>query len=187
MGRRAVLWRCAEFPFEMFLIGGLVALPGCGEAPAPEREQPAPGPAPAWGYTETGDLRELRGHGLLRVSALLRPHDGHLPRTTATRPRLMELAEELASDLDLELRIVWVETEPDALTYLRDGRADITLGRRRRGQADAPPGTAFTVPAAVVAGRVVTRLDDELSDPVGLAGRRVAIRASSAFLPDPMA
>ena len=180
LGRRVA----ALVGYRMLLLGPYLAFTGCGESPAPEPERPAPEPAPPWGYTETGDLSALREHGLLRVSAVLRPADGHLPRNTATRPRLMELAEELASDLNLELRIVWVESESDALTYLRDGRADITLGRRRRGQAEAPPGTTFTVPAAVVSGRVVTRLDDELADASGLAGRRVAMRASSPFLPD---
>ena len=161
----------------------ILSVYGCGEPPA-RQEEPPPEAPPAWGYTETGDLQELSEHGFLRVAAQRRPDEGYLPRTAVTRPRLRELAEELAADLNLDLLVVSVESEAEALEYLLDGRVDITLGRRRRGEAQAPPGTAFTLPAAVASGQVVTRMDDELADPTGLEGRRVAVRSASSFLPD---
>ena len=164
----------------------IVLLSGCGEPPPQEREVAVAEPPP-WGYTETGDLPELREHGTLRVAAQRRPDAGYLLRTASTRPRLRKLAEELAAELDLELLVVWVDSEADTLDYVTDGRADITLGRTRRGQTEAPEGTAFTLPAAVVLGRLITRTDDALSDPSDLQGRRVAVQPSSPFLPDVLA
>ena len=163
------------------MLVAIVLVAGCGEPPVPQEVEEAP---PPWGYTETGDLAEIRAHGRLRVSAQRRPDAGYLPRTASARPRLRELAEELASELDLELQIVWVDSEVDALAYVVDGRADITLGRPTRGRTEAPIGTAYTLPASVASGHLVSRTDDELADHTGLAGRRVAIHASSPFLPD---
>jgi membrane-bound lytic murein transglycosylase F len=94
------------------------------------------------------------------------------------------LAEELAADLGLEMQIVWVDSEAEALAYVLDGRSDITLGRPARGSTEAPDGAAFTLPASIASGHIVTRTDDELAEPTGLAGRRVAVPASSPFLPD---
>ena len=83
----------------------ILSLYGCGEPHAQQEEAPPEAP-PVWGYTETGDLPELREHGLLRVAAQRRPDESYLPRTAVTRPRLRELAEELAADLDLDLLVV---------------------------------------------------------------------------------
>jgi ABC-type amino acid transport substrate-binding protein len=94
------------------------------------------------------------------------------------------LAEELAADLGLEMQIVWVDSEAEALDYVLDGRSDITLGRPARGSREAPDGAAFTLPASIASGHLVVRSEDDLADPDGLRGRRVAVRESSPFLPD---
>ena len=152
----------------MSILIGILSAPGCGEPPAQLEEAPPP-----WGYTESGDLAELRSHGRLRVAAQRRPDAGYLPRTASARPRLKELAEELAADLNLEMQIVWVDSEAEALASVLDGRADIALGRMMRLQTEAPRGAAFTLPVSVSLGHIVTRTDDELADYTGLAGRRV--------------
>lgn len=160
----------------------VIAVAGCAEAPpGPEAVEELP---PPWGYTETGDLPELRGRGLLRVAAERRPEAGYLPRTASARPRLKGLSEEIAAELGLELRVVWVESEAEALAYVLDGRADFALGRPERGSVEAPDGAAFTLPAVVTSGHLVTRTGDALADTAGLEGRRVAVRASSPFLTD---
>jgi membrane-bound lytic murein transglycosylase F len=150
----------------------LLALPGCGGG--------GPGPGDDATYVELGDLSALRERGELRI--VLPPTQARLlPRVGDTLDRDIRLARELAAELGLVAKMEAVEDRSELLSRVLEGRADVAIARltasderRRR--------FGFSVPLDHVRELLVVRVDDEsIRGFEDLDGRKVAVRASSAF------
>lgn len=83
-------------------------------------------------YTETGDLKALKKHGIIRFVGLAADEDDMLPRSAVITQRHFDLAMELAGHLGLEPRWIQADTPEHALNLLREGKADVLAGNLTR-------------------------------------------------------
>jgi membrane-bound lytic murein transglycosylase F len=130
-------------------------------------------------YIETGDLRALRRHGILRI--LMPPLEAsRLPRHGYAIDLERELAEQLAAHLHLTPHLVTLPARDALLEALAEGRGDLVLARltvtdERRERF------SFSQPLDYTREVLVVRADDQsIGAARDLAGKSVAVRASSA-------
>ncbi|WP_078084231.1 transporter substrate-binding domain-containing protein [Microbulbifer mangrovi] len=83
-------------------------------------------------YTETGDLKALKKHGIIRFVGLAADEDDMLPRSAVITQRHFDLAMELADRLGLEPHWIQTDTPENALALLREGKADVLAGNLTR-------------------------------------------------------
>jgi membrane-bound lytic murein transglycosylase F len=132
-------------------------------------------------YIETGDLEEIKQHGILRI--LLSPAaetNDYLPRKGFPSHFEVELASKFAGEQKLKPVFIYADSRKDLIPLLLEGKADliaanltITAARKNK--------IAFTVPVTTVREQIVTRNADAIVGPDGLSGRKVALHRSSSF------
>jgi len=130
-------------------------------------------------YLETGDLSELKKHKHLRI--LVTPlNDRWLPRKGNSFSNEQEMALKLAEHLGLEAVFVHVEKFEDLIPELKRGRGDIiaanlTITSSRKEEIN------FTLPLAHSIERIVSRIDDNISNRQSLNGRTIAFHEKSSY------
>jgi membrane-bound lytic murein transglycosylase F len=156
------------------LILGLVGLwPACS-GPADRT------PVQDSGYTETGDLDEITRRGTLRILMPPRELDG-IPRRGYSIDHERELAGRLARELGLDPEVVTVGDRARMLQDLLDGRGDLVVARLTATE-DRRERLGFSIPLDYVREVLACRADDpSIQDRADLAGKRVAVRASSSY------
>ncbi len=161
---------------------GAAALLACGST---DREPRADGAVDgqAQAYTETGDLDALRARGKLRILLLNEAvESNYLPRGGSIGDFELRYATEFARDMGLEPVVVFVSREADFIPALTEGRGDVIATKlaitdTRKALID------FTVPVMHARQVVLKRAGDEISEQQHLAGRTIAVRASSPYWP----
>lgn len=144
-------------------------------------EPPPPEPTDQPPFIEAGDLPDIVERGQLRILFPRSATATHLPRRGYPLDFERDLAESYARSLNLQPVWIFVESRNELIPSLLEGKGDFVAAsltatdeRKKR--------VSFTVPLVTVREQLVTRADDEeLTGPDGLAGRRVAVRRSSAF------
>ncbi len=132
-------------------------------------------------YIESGDLKEIRARGTLRILLPLADRGGQRLRGDDPLEAERALVEAFARQQGLEPYWIHVPSRGDLIPYLRTGKGDIAVanltatdGRRKQ--------VAFSVPVSLVREQVVTRHSDVgIGEAADLVGRRVAVRQSSSF------
>lgn len=158
----------------LLLLPFAALLTGCGSGAEGARATAPP-------FIESGDLREIRARGTLRVLLpMIDPHE-YLPRGDSPADTERDLVEAFARQQDLQPYWIYVDSRSDLIPYLLEGKGDLiaanlTATEERREQV------AFTTPVSFVREQVVTRRGDlGVNEAADLEGRRIVVRASSSF------
>lgn len=106
----------------------LFALTACNGQPKGERADADEDEAKSVNYIETGDLREIRKHGIIRYVTMVGTSEDMLPRSDIVTRRHIDLANRLAQRLRLEPRWIQVNSVAAAMELLQRGRADMMVG-----------------------------------------------------------
>lgn len=131
-------------------------------------------------YIESGDLKQIRARGKLRILLPMTERGGQL-RGEDPLEAERELVLAFARQQELEPYWIYVHSRGDLIPYLLAGKGDIaaanlTATDDRRKQVE------FSVPVSFVREQVVTRHSDVgIGEAADLVGRRVAVRRSSSF------
>ena len=136
--------------------------------------------APAADERAQEDLAGIRARGRLRLLLPGRQEPETLPRSGFPPDLERRLAEEFARRLALEPVPVEVDSYQALIPSLLEGRGDVLVASLTV-TPERKKLVSFTTPVAVVSEQVVTRQDDDLSGPAGLAGRTIAVRKSSSY------
>ncbi|MFD1216008.1 MltF family protein [Microbulbifer celer] len=153
----------------------------CDKRDAPNKT-PERTAAPFTNYIETGDLKEIRKHGVIRFVNLTGPDQELLPREGIVTLRSIDLANKLAAKLKLEPIWLQAETPRQALEMVQSGQADVaaytlTDTPARRELVD------FTVPLMQTRQKLVTSKDGpDISDPAQLKNAELIAQAGSIYV-----
>ncbi|WP_288129318.1 transporter substrate-binding domain-containing protein [Microbulbifer sp.] len=153
----------------------------CDKRDAPNKT-PERTAAPFTNYIETGDLKEIRKHGVIRFVNLTGPDQELLPREGIVTLRSIDLANKLAAKLKLEPIWLQAETPRQALEMVQSGQADVaaytlTDTQARRELVD------FTIPLMQTRQKLVTSKDGpDISDPAKLKNAELVALAGSTYV-----
>ena len=150
-----------------------------GAAVAEGKNSPEPVEPLFENYTERGDLRAIRKHGVLRLLAPRGESDDALPRDGLPSNAWRELAEKFARNNGLEPQWVYVKTFADLIPALVEGRGDVIATNFSR-TPERSRQVAFTRPLQFVRELLITRASSQpqagAEEPL-----QVAVRRGSAF------
>ncbi|WP_428819310.1 transporter substrate-binding domain-containing protein [Microbulbifer sp. MCCC 1A16149] len=164
-----------------FAITIFLLLSACSK-PESNREAAPSEPAPFSNYTETGDLDNIRKHGVIRFVNLSGPRQDLLPRDSIVTLRSLDLANKLAEKLRLEAVWLRADTPQQAIEMVQAGEADIaaytlTDNQARRVLVD------FTVPLMQARHKLVTSVEGpDISDPSKLKNVELLAQAGSNYV-----
>ena len=158
------------------LAGALLLLLAACSEESPGTVQKSITPA----YTETGDLKSLRSHGILRILVPARS-DGRLPRSGNPLDLEQELAANFARSLDLEPAFVYVDQFEQIIPKLLAGEGDliaanltVTDSRKKL--------ISFSVPIDHSREHLVTRKDEtSISKKSQLKNKTISVQAGTSY------
>lgn len=135
---------------------------------------------PPWLYLEDGDLPQLKQRGRLRVLTLSR-HEVKTPLRPASRDQALIAG--FAAEMGLEPVWIPLGSAEQLIPALLQGKGDVVVGPAAPKDL-GPSAVEHTLPLALERYQVISRASGEpLEYPADLAGRRLAVRESSAAWP----